>query len=173
MEEEFKVTNDILASSGKRFANFLIDRTLFTGIFFVFGVLIAFYAELTGDYETLDYVKRFENINRFLDMLITGLLFAILYSIFEFKTQRTIGKYITKTKVVLENGEKPDLNTIITRSLCRIIPFDALSYLGNPSRGWHDTISNTYVVDIDKFENKKNTIEDFKNLGRLEDEVVF
>lgn len=173
MEEEFKVTKDILASAGQRFSNYLIDRILFTGVFFAFGVVAVAYAEITGNSEILNSLERLDNINRLLDMLITGFVFGIFYTILEFKTQRTIGKYITKTMVVLENGRKPDINTIITRSLCRIIPFDALSYLGSTTRGWHDSLSNTYVVDVEKFYNKIESIEDFKDLGRSEEDIVF
>jgi len=173
MEENFKVTKDILASSGQRFSNYLIDRIIFTGVFFAFGIVAAAYAEITGNDEILNFLERLDNINRFLDMLITGFVFGVFYTILEFKTQRTIGKYITKTMVVLENGEKPDLNTIITRSLCRIIPFDALSYLGSTTRGWHDSLSNTYVVNVEKFYNKIEAIEDFKDLGKSEEDIVF
>jgi hypothetical protein len=32
------------------------------------------------------------------------------------------------------------------RTLSRFIVFEALSYLGSVSRGWHDSLSGTYVV---------------------------
>ena len=86
--------------------------------------------------------------------------------ILEGLTQRTIGKLITRTKVVMENGEKPSSEAIIIRSLCRMIPFDAFSFLGDPSRGWHDTISKTYVVDVQKFEDQKKSHADFQLLGK-------
>lgn len=165
MENDFKVTNDILASHGQRFANYLIDRILFTGIFFAIGFLAAIYGEISGNMEIILFLDKLENINRFLDMLITGFVFGIFYCTMEFYTQRTIGKFITKTMVVLDNGTKPDINSILSRSFCRMIPFDALSFLGSARRGWHDSISKTYVVDVQKFYDKKGIQEGLNDLG--------
>ncbi|WP_349663302.1 RDD family protein [Cellulophaga lytica] len=47
----------------------------------------------------------------------------------EIKFQKTIGKFVTKTKVVKMNGEKPTDGDIMTRTFCRLIPFDRLSFL--------------------------------------------
>ena len=46
--------------------------------------------------------------------------------------------------VVDEYGNKPSNSQLIGRSFARIIPFEAFSCLGY--RGWHDTLSKTYVV---------------------------
>lgn len=48
---------------------------------------------------------------------------------------KTIGKYITKTIVVMEDGSKPKASDIVLRSLCRLIPFDAFSFLGTEGKG--------------------------------------
>ena len=61
-------------------------------------------------------------------------------------TSRTIGKYLTGTKVVAANGGKPTLGQIAGRSLCRLIPLEPLSFLGKDTRGWHDVWSHTYVI---------------------------
>lgn len=42
---------------------------------------------------------------------------------------------------------------MILRTLCRLIPFEALSCLGEKSRGWHDRLSRTWVIS--EFELKK------------------
>ena len=70
------------------------------------------------------------------------------FIILEYKIGRTIGKYITKTKVVTEIGEQPNLKSIIIRTFCRLIPFDSLSFLFKDGEGWHDTISKTKVINI-------------------------
>lgn len=59
---------------------------------------------------------------------------------------RTVGKFVTKTKVVQEDGSTPEVNHILLRTLCRFIPFEPFSFLGNEVRGWHDTLSKTRVV---------------------------
>lgn len=66
---------------------------------------------------------------------------------------KSLGKYVCKTVVVDRNGNKPSVGRLALRSLCRLIPFDNLSYLfffwsGRKLWGaWHDQISGTYVVD--------------------------
>lgn len=42
---------------------------------------------------------------------------------------RSIGKFITGTKVVTLEGEIPTANVFLKRSFCRIIPFEAFSFL--------------------------------------------
>ena len=72
----------------------------------------------------------------------------IYYTTLEYTTGRTIAKHITKTKVVDENGKKPNFQAILIRSLCRFIPFEPLSFLGEDKRGWHDKLSKTKVIEI-------------------------
>ena len=84
-----------------------------------------------------------------LEYFIGFVLGTIYYSIFEGLTGRSVGKLITKTKVVNEEGEKASFDSIIRRSLCRYIPFEALSFLGSDAIGWHDTLSKTRVVEIE------------------------
>ena len=67
------------------------------------------------------------------------------YYFFEHFTGRTIGKYISKTMVVDKNGNNPNKISILKRTLARIIPFEGISFFGN-ERGWHDSLSKTYVI---------------------------
>jgi uncharacterized RDD family membrane protein YckC len=48
--------------------------------------------------------------------------------------------------VVKKDGSKPDIKTLVIRTLCRFIPFEPFSFLGATPRGWHDTYSDTYVI---------------------------
>jgi len=68
--------------------------------------------------------------NRFIQYLLGIVVGYAYYVFFEGVTGRSIGKYFTKTKVVTEDGEKPNFETILVRSLCRFIPFEAFSFLG-------------------------------------------
>jgi len=83
------------------------------------------------------------------NILFLGILICILYyGIFESVWSKTPAKFITKTKVIMENGEKPDFDAILIRTLIRFIPFDALTFLSpRRPRGWHDKWSKTIVVD--------------------------
>ncbi|MEO8515402.1 MAG: RDD family protein, partial [Flavobacterium sp.] len=105
------------------------------------------------------------HVGKFEEFLI-GIIFMLLYFIvMEVTFSRTLGKYITKTIVVMEDGSKPDTATIIKRTLCRFIPFDGLSYFGTPSRGWHDSISDTWVVKKEEFEREKELFYSFEEIG--------
>lgn len=59
----------------------------------------------------------------------------------------TVGKLITGTRMVDEDGEKSNLIQVILRTLSRFIPFEPFSVLFiEAPRGWHDSLSGTYVV---------------------------
>ena len=80
-----------------------------------------------------------------------ALYFFVLYFgyhfLFEYFCSRTLGKFITKTKVVDLNGDKPNTKTLFIRNICRLIPFDNVSFLFGDT-GWHDGISETQVISI-------------------------
>ena len=118
-----------VASVGTRFANYILD---IIGIYisaFLIGVILA----ILGINNTLN------------SYLIGYSMLFFYYLFFEGIWQRTPGKWITKTKVVMQNGSKPDFLHILGRSLSRIIPFEPLSFLAGPV-GWHDSLSTTLVV---------------------------
>ena len=74
-----------------------------------------------------------------------------LYILFEYKWQRTPGKFITRTRVIDEYGNPPELSVVLLRTVIRWVPFEAFSCFGDPySRGWHDKWSNTYVVPYEE-----------------------
>jgi uncharacterized RDD family membrane protein YckC len=136
IEKEMRNIESRLASGGKRFANSLIDMIFFYFLVFIVSLALAFAGGLSeADLDGIGFNLLF-------------LVFYLLYfTLFELYTGKTIGKFITKTHVVTEEGEKLDFKTAFVRSLCRIIPFDAFSYLGGKAVGWHDTISKTRVIN--------------------------
>lgn len=67
------------------------------------------------------------------------------YYIMETKYQKTIAKFITKTKVVINNGNRPTNGDVLRRTLCRLIPFDWISYLFTKN-GFHDRLSDTTLI---------------------------
>ncbi|TXD81909.1 RDD family protein [Subsaximicrobium wynnwilliamsii] len=158
------ITTDLLASKGKRFGNFIVDYIIQMIIGAGIGVVIALMAELTGDYALYDIVV--ESESRLMDYVFGfGILF-VYYVIIESLTSKSIGKYITQTKVVLEDGSKPGFSDILLRTLCRLIPFEQFSFLGTDGKGWHDSLSKTYVVDEKKYEAKKDTVIGLEEIGR-------
>lgn len=164
----FNVTPDLYASKSNRFTNYIVDVIFFVAIFFSFVFLLTyFYYATAEDTTAVDaYLNKEEEINPFLDRLVTSIVVALVYFLMEFLTKgRSIGKYITKTKVVKEDGSLPTALDYLKRSFSRIIPFEAFSFLGADARGWHDTISKTYVVDIDRFEAKKISHTELDQIG--------
>ena len=171
-ETDFIVTPDLYATTGNRFTNYIVD--LIAIVLSFFGVFLGFiflYYSFAEDTTVMDnFLDDMENTNPLLDRLITALVLALLYFALESITKgRSLGKYITKTKVVLEDGSAPSSSDYLKRSFCRMIPFEAFSFLGSKGRGWHDSISNTYVVDMAKFEAKKNSQSELNQIGVVQD----
>ncbi len=72
--------------------------------------------------------------------------YLLYYFIFEYFWGRTIGKMITKSKVIPEDDDQNHFFIrILGRTLMRFIPLDILSYLFTP-KGFHDRISKTITV---------------------------
>lgn len=155
LDEELMAPEDIQkrieidsASGGKRLANLIIDRIMLYLFFVGLGIVIGIFSP-----DTMNTVIEQENTPAFkiIDFFISIMVGLAYYIGFEAATGRTIGKYVTGTKVVDEDGKKPDTSTIIVRSLCRLIPFNAFSFLNSKSSGWHDSISKTRVVNVKSF----------------------
>jgi uncharacterized RDD family membrane protein YckC len=128
-----KVENNSV-SSLIRFVNFVID----------FIVIFIFYGMIVPNFEQfLSLTSKAELIIYRIGTLV--LFFAIYYIPFEHKYQKTLGKIITKTKVVNLEAEKPELGDIISRTFCRLVPFDRFSFFFTRN-GFHDAISKTKVI---------------------------
>lgn len=134
-----------IATQGQRFANYIIDYIFLIGL----GALIGAALGLILGHFAPEHLGILDEDNRLLDYVYGFVIGIIYYSFFEGFTGRSIGKFFTKTKVVTEEGGQPDFGTIFVRSMCRSIPFDALSFLGSEASGWHDKFSKTRVVTID------------------------
>ena len=126
---EKKQVDDKAVSSLIRFIHFIID----TVVWFTIAVILI---DLT--------LHRLFN-NHTLSWLLLFAIFIGYYYIMEVCFQKTVAKFITKTKVVTNNGSKPSKSDILIRTLCRLIPFDRVSFLFIRN-GIHDKLSGTRVV---------------------------
>lgn len=131
-----------IAGAGRRFANHILDLAfvfVFSMIFgFILGIILAIFAP--------SILTIFESENKILDYAYGFFVFFLYFSTFEAMTGRTPAKFITRTKVINEDGVKPNYSTILLRTLYRLVPFDAFSFLGDNHLGWHDRWSNARVV---------------------------
>jgi len=160
------VTSKDYASKAKRFANYIIDVLVFYVAIFVISIVVTLVMSFTGG-DVDGFVDAADNVNPLLDRLLSMIMYAIYFMVVEGVLRgRSIGKYITKTKVVLKDGSTPTINETVIRSLCRIIPFEAFSFLGDEGKGWHDTLSKTFVVDIEKFETNRNVSSSIEQIGK-------
>lgn len=126
---------NVPASKTKRFINLIIDyfATILFG--FIFGLGIAF----LGFNDFLQ--KTNENILGFLVVFLYYLFFESIFG-------KTVGKLITRTRVISLDNNKANFTSVLKRTLSRFIPFEAFSYLFDEKAiGWHDRISNTRVIE--------------------------
>ena len=133
----------IQASTGKRFANFLIDYVVFLLLMVVVGIVWAIVSP--------DTVSGLSNDAGFgiIDRIVTVLLYALYIGFIEAITKgRSLGKLITGTKAVNEDGSAITPATAFKRGLSRAVPFELFSAFGSPSYPWHDKWNRTYVIDI-------------------------
>ncbi|UFH47522.1 RDD family protein [Flavobacterium galactosidilyticum] len=146
--KEFTITNDLLASKWQRFLNFIIDLFVIYLVTIGIGATINIMGQLMGNYKVSDWIISLT----LLENIFFGLIVLFFYyAIMEMYLSRTIGKYFTKTLVVKHNGTKPEVKSIIVRTLVRVIAFEGFSFLNDNARGWHDTLSVTYVVKKHEF----------------------
>lgn len=163
--KQFRLTHDLYASQSDRFINFVVDYVAQLLVLLLLGLIIGLIAGITGNNEM---AFMFDSMSRIEEYLLGMVILFVYYSFFEILTGRTIGKFLTKTVTVTENGEKPETQTLLLRTLCRMIPFDALTFLGNSGRGWHDTLSKTYVVKKELLEKRKELFYSFDEIGNSE-----
>lgn len=124
------------ASLGLRFANLIVDRIAVVGL--VFGV--SFAIGMFGGMSGVDWV---EGAGQYIIGFGTTILY---YAACESVFGRTLGKLVTGTKVIGEHGGKPSFGKALLRTLCRFIPFEPFSFFGSERRGWHDSITRTWVI---------------------------
>lgn len=155
----------LLASGGARFLNYILDLVFFVIALIVFGVLIGILTSLFGLASVGESIQELGDLAWNIIVIIFSIIY---YTVMEGLFGRSIGKFITGTIVVDENGEKPSFGTIFKRSLCRLIPFDAFSFLGD-SRGWHDSISDTYVVNKKALDENVKMFHEFNLIGAKEE----
>jgi uncharacterized RDD family membrane protein YckC len=141
--KKFTITENVLASQGQRFLNLIIDLVFIYILVLSAGTTIVLIAEATNNFAVSSWVENMSIV----EIIAYGLLILFFYYFLtEVYFSRTLAKLITRTLVVKRDGSKPTVKMVFIRTLSRFIVFEGLSYLGSVSRGWHDSLSGTYVV---------------------------
>jgi uncharacterized RDD family membrane protein YckC len=123
-----------VVGSSIRFLNFIIDLIICLVLSFFLSLIVDLFIQ-TPNQDLLELYGY---------LFMSGTVF-IYYAVMERKYQKTVGKFITKTKVVKVDGSRPETLDIIGRTFCRFIPFDRISFLFTRT-GIHDYLSKTRVI---------------------------
>jgi uncharacterized RDD family membrane protein YckC len=119
------------ADAGKRFLNLIIDIG-------VVIFLIVIFNKILYHHSIFSYLGMFK-------ILDIAVVFAYFYGL-ENSLGQTVGKMITKTKVVNLDGGKPTTQQMLVRTFSRVIPLEPLLLIGG--KWLHDSLSQTRVVNL-------------------------
>jgi len=119
----------------KRLKTYIIDAI-------IIGFISIFVMAILTDLFNLGY---FKNI-----LIVYFFVFNIYYLLCEYFWLKTLGKKVSKTRIILLNEDQNRFIQVLKRTLARLIPFDPISGLFNEEGiMWHDTLSNTKVIKND------------------------
>lgn len=136
-DEQRPISEALLASRWRRLTNFVIDFGGFLVLFEVVGIIFSllnasiFYNLISG---VGDYVFELA-------------VFVLYYLPSEFLTGRTLGKLVTRTRVISASGGRPTFGQVLGRTLLRLVPLEVFTFFAR-GPGLHDRTSNTRVVLI-------------------------
>ncbi len=133
----------LVPSLGRRFLNYLLDSVCVFIIFFVLFFIIVFVGALISK----DLINQLLSQSEAFAYTVYFVVYFAYYIFFEVNTGKSIAKFYTKTRVCSIDGTALTYKKIIIRTLCRFLPFDALSFFFiEDNNGWHDVFSKTKVV---------------------------
>jgi hypothetical protein len=132
--EEQKEFDSKKVNSLTRFIHFIVDTIAFVILTMILAFILGLFINPTD-----------QTLMTLMVYLMFAAGFFAYYVFMETKFQKTIGKFITKTKVVNKNGTRPEVGDIVRRTFCRLIPFDRISFLFTKN-GFHDRLSDTTII---------------------------
>lgn len=134
------------ASTKQRFINFLFDTVILVNLMsLIIGGIIGIIMVINGiDVGSSDILNH-PVISRLFNYVVGCICIICLYTLMEGSTKgRSLGKLVTRTQVLKEDGSIITYKDAFLRSLCRIVPFEMFSALGGYP--WHDRWTKTIVV---------------------------
>jgi uncharacterized RDD family membrane protein YckC len=135
------------ATQGQRFLNWLIDNLFMRfALSYVTGYVVGYLLAYIAPDLLLSIAYGNRGFEYYLLALILGYFNYLLYYTFSeaaFKGY-TLGKLLTGTKAIRNDGSNITFKDALLRSLCRIVPFEVFSGLGDEP--WHDTWTKTTVI---------------------------
>lgn len=123
----------------ERFLHWFFDTVIIVSLLFnVFELIYNYQKHHSGE-----IIPVWLN-NKFGLLLLIVIIRFIYYPLFEKIFGGTPGKFLTNSTVINPKSEKISTENALERTLYRHIPFEIFSFLGR--KGWHDSLSKTYVV---------------------------
>lgn len=136
------------AAQGSRFVNFLIDNLFMNfALSYATGYLVGYILlQVAPDFLNSIANDEEHGINYYLLVFIISYFNYILYYTICEKAFNgyTLGKLITGTRAIRNDGQPLTFKDALLRSLSRIVPFEVFSGLGD--KPWHDSWTNTTVI---------------------------
>ena len=126
-------THEWLASRWRRLVNLLVDFGGFLMLLTIGTIPLSLYPPLLG---ALSGPGR---------MVYELAMFFLYYVSLESLTGRTLGKFLTRTRVVSATGHPPTFGQVMMRTVLRLIPFEPFTFFAR-GPGLHDRGSRTRVV---------------------------
>lgn len=162
-DRNYKIT-----SKGKRCINLIIDEIFVGVIILIFASILLF---LNQFYPFVSIILETNALKWILINLIGFTAHFLYYVPLEYRYRTTIGKLLTGTYVIKNDGLYPARDTIINRTISRLFPFEPLSVLfSKKGLGWHDRISETIVIEKKSSKEYLNKLD--LNKIKTEDELA-
>lgn len=138
----------VYATQGQRFLNWLIDNILMRfGLTYLTGMGVGFIIAIAAPdfFENIAYSSGGTFALYSIALFIAYLNYIIYYTLCEklFKGY-TLGKLITGTRAIRQDGKELTFKNALLRSLSRCVPFEVFS--GFSTLTWHDSWTDTMVI---------------------------
>ncbi|MFN2439403.1 MAG: RDD family protein [Chitinophagaceae bacterium] len=136
------------ASTGQRFLNLIIDNILMRyGLSYLSGMAVGY---ILGAFFPEAAYRLFGDENSFNVLALGYLIVTVNYLVYYTFSEKvfngyTLGKLITGTRAVRQDGGELTFRDAFLRSASRLVPFEAFSALGGNSP-WHDKWTKTMVI---------------------------
>lgn len=139
-----ELTDLIPADKGRRFVNFIIDYAVNYLIWIAVIILLVLVRNI-WEIDLVSFIVEEDATSRLLRAVLWLTTYVLSYTFIEgISKGRSLGKLITGTIAIKDDGTQISLSDAFKRSLCRLIPFDTIIVLA--FEPWHDTVPKTKVV---------------------------
>ena len=166
MVKNYVIVDRNRASNSTRVANYLIDLIVFYIFIFIFGIGLGLLYSLTQSSFLGNFLDTLSGLNSLVDRMITLIFYGLYMFVVEWALKgRSIGKFITGTKVVNMDNRPLTVSDYFVRNISRAVPFDSFSFFG--SLGWHDKWSDTRVVNLNNFEAELMRNKEIDEIGQV------